>query len=101
MISSFLRVGKKIDRSLFAIGQVHGYEVVVRDAVPEMGIAAKRRKGNAVPLGMESDWRPILGLTVTISSSLRPGVLGRAQRPTYMGYSCALTKLGSFRECHR
>lgn len=26
-----------------------------------MGIAAKRRKGNAVPLGMKSDWRPIRG----------------------------------------
>ena len=44
-----------------AIGQVHGYEVVFREGIPEMGIAAKQRKGNEVPLGMESDWQPIRG----------------------------------------
>jgi len=87
--SSF-RLGKKIDRSLSAIGQVHGYEVVIREGIPEMGIAATRRKGNEVPLGMSIGLAAHPGLTVTIASSLRPGALGRAQRHTYVGYSCAL-----------
>ena len=42
-----------------------------------MGIAAKRRKGNEVPLGMSIGLAAHLGLTVTIASSLRQGALGR------------------------
>ena len=74
-----------------AIGQVHGYEVVIREGIPEMGIAAKRRKENEVPLRMSIGLAAHLGLTVTIASSLRPGALGRAQRHTHVGYNCALT----------
>ena len=101
MVSSFLRVGKKKTGHCYAIGQVHGHEVVIRDAVPEKGIAAKRRKGN-----YSSSWDGI-GLAAHTGADsydfIEPPAGSPRQSATShsLGYSCALTKLGSFRECHR
>ena len=76
---------------LFAIGQVHGYDVVIRDEVPVEGIAAERRKGNEVPLGMTIGPADRQGMTGTISSSLRRELSAERNTSPQVGYSCALT----------